>query len=266
MKKYLPVFNRQTLIVVFLSTASACLSWYFQFRLYIDFLILGLIIAFPLTLTMKLAFKRRERALQSLSSLKASIMSLFYSFENRNITADKKRELEVILITLSDNLTAYLSVPKSDFITVRRSSEAIVKFVRTNNEELQASFSSKVLFFLQRVNKELELLSAIKNHHTPSGIRGLILIAIYFFAIFYPASLLNKTGFDVQLWYVIAMGLFKSFILISLYNTQELLEYFFERETADAIRLDDFSFAGWIDRPVETPIVAVIKKKKKDKH
>ncbi|HRI19807.1 MAG TPA: hypothetical protein PLA68_02585 [Panacibacter sp.] len=261
MKKYLFLFNTQTLSVVCVTLISSYLSLQFHFSMYIDFVILGLVIAFPLTLTIKEAFRRRERAIQSLSGLKASLMTLFYSFENRNLDSEKKAEFKNILLNLSGSLTQYLAHKKNETLIVQRSSESIVRFIRTNNETLKKPFSLKLLFYLQRVNEDIEFLSATKNHRTPKGIRAIILFAIYAFVIFYPASLLKETGFNVPLWYVFAMSVFKSIVLISLYNAQVLLEDPFNQESPEGIRLNDFQFTGWIDTPVELEAAPVKNKK-----
>lgn len=57
MKKFTVIVNWQTFIVVCISFASCFLTIKFQFTMYADFLIFGLLIAFPITLTTKEAFK-----------------------------------------------------------------------------------------------------------------------------------------------------------------------------------------------------------------
>jgi len=71
MKKFTAIVNWQTLIVVCLSFVSCYFTIRYHFTMYMDFLIFGLLIAFPITLTTKEAFKRRERAMQYLSLFKA---------------------------------------------------------------------------------------------------------------------------------------------------------------------------------------------------
>ena len=53
MKKYLAIFNWQTLVITCLSLVSTFLSVRYNFRIYADFLIFGIIIVFPLTFTMR---------------------------------------------------------------------------------------------------------------------------------------------------------------------------------------------------------------------
>ena len=80
MKRYLSIFNFHTAIVVAISVMSSAVCVYFKLSLYIDFLILGLMVVFPLTFSLTAAFKRRERALQYISLFKASLQSAYYVF------------------------------------------------------------------------------------------------------------------------------------------------------------------------------------------
>jgi hypothetical protein len=244
MKKYLFIFNAQTAFVIILSLISAYISLHFQFKLYIDFLIMGLIIAFPITFTMREAFKRRERAIQYLSLFKASLSSVFYCIESSKIDREKKLEFKSILTKASNDLLQYLSKRSEDFSSAQKVAGSVFAFIHTNKDDLKSSLSVKILLFLSRANESIEFLIATRRHRTPQAVRLIILFAIYFFVIFYPAALLNRTGFDEPLWYVFAMTVFKALILIFLYNIQSSLEDPFDQNSPDGIKLNDFQFSG----------------------
>jgi hypothetical protein len=245
-------FNNQTAAVVIVAFISAYVSLVTRFSIYIDFLILGIIVVFPLTLTIKEAFKRRERAIKSLCTLKAALNAQFYLFEFVNISPEKKKEFSGMLVDLSGHLTQFLVKNNGDKSSVRWRMESIVRFLRRNNEELKEKHLSKLLSNFEDVNEEVEFLMATKEHHTPGSIRKIVLFAIYVFVVFYPASLLNEKGFDIPLWYLFSMTVFKSVILISLYNTQVLLESTFSQKGADRIGMAEFTFKGWTDPSLET--------------
>jgi hypothetical protein len=266
MKKLQFIFNMQSVAVILLSFAAAYLSLRFQFKIYIDFLILGLIVVFPLTLSIKVAFKRREKAIQSLCGFKAAVASQFYTMESAEISPGKKLEFAALLKQLTNNLNKHLTADNADEIIVKRNAEAIVMFLRANNEELKEKISSRLMNKMEDINEEMAFLFATKNHQSPYGVRAIVIFAIYVFVIFYPASLLNETGFEVALWYVFAMSAFKSLILISYYNTQVMLENAFSQKGTDGIKVDDFDFQGWIDPPVEMTYTEKVKKEKKDRH
>src|SRR5436190_19585993 len=103
-KKYAAIFNFQTFVVTGLCILSCYLSFHFQLRIYADFLIIGIIIVFPLTFTMREAFRRRELSIQYLSLLKASLQSTIYLFEITKMDQSKKAELRRISDNIIDSL------------------------------------------------------------------------------------------------------------------------------------------------------------------
>ena len=108
MRRFTAIVNCQTLIVVCLSFVSCCLTIKFRFTMYADFFIFGLLIAFPITLTTKEAFKRRERAIQYLSLFKASLQSIYYSVINSKLETTQKESFKHISINLTASLIDYL--------------------------------------------------------------------------------------------------------------------------------------------------------------
>src|SRR5689334_25243847 len=108
MRKYLSVFNLQTLIVSSVSLISSGVCLYFQLSIFLDFLILGVMIVFPLTFSLRAAFRRRERALQYLSLFKGSLQSVYYAFQNAKLDPQKKNEFTSVASSLSEKLIQYL--------------------------------------------------------------------------------------------------------------------------------------------------------------
>jgi len=257
MKKYLSIFNVQTLLILLICLLSCYFSLRFRLSLFIDFLIIGIIIAFPLTFSLRVAFRRRERALQYLSLFKASLQSVVYAFGNSKLDEDKKTEIKSIAGNVTDELIEYLLRNKHDATAVQKASHAIYTFVQVNRENMKSTFSVKILLFLFRINESIEFLLATRRHNIPWGPKAIVLFAIYVFAVFYPASLLHRTGFTVPFWYVFAMTSLKSLFLISFYNIQKMLEDPFNQNSPDGIRLNDFQF---VYQP--EPIVVVMPKEK----
>ena len=227
------------------SIISSYICFRLKLTLYSDFLILGLVIVFPITFSLREAFRRRERALEYLSLFKASLQSLYYSIESSKLNKDKKLEFKNIARNISELLIECLS-KTSKAAAVQKRSHSIFTFIQANKETISRTLSLKIFFFVFRINDSIEFLLAVKRHRTPWGIRAVVLVAIYAFAIMYPASLLRETGSDATLGYLCFATGFKSVILISLYNVQTLLEDPFNQKGPDDIRLDDFTFLSGI--------------------
>jgi hypothetical protein len=208
------------------------------------------------------AFRRRERALQYLSLFKASLQSVVYAFGNSKLDEDKKTEIKSIAGSVTDELIEYLSRNKHDATAVQKASHAIYTFVQVNRENMKSTFSVKILLFLFRINESIEFLLATRRHSIPWGPKAIVLFAIYVFAVFYPASLLHQTGFNVPFWYVFTMTSAKSLFLISFYNIQKMLEDPFNQNSPDGIRVNDFQF---VYQPEPVIVITPKEKDKKEK-
>ena len=254
-KSYLSIFNLQTVLITVVSLLSCFLTVFFQFKIYADFLLIAILIVFPLTFTMREAFRRRERSLQYLSLLKASLQSVFYSFQNSSLEANKKNEFGTIANNLSSTLMEYLSGASREVDAVERSRQAMIFFILQNKKAIKKT-SDKIVLFVFRINESVEFLLAVRRHHTPWGPRTIILFAIYMFAIFYPASALYSGGAELQVWNLLLMTLFKVIILISFYNVQVLMEDPFDQNSPDGIRLNDFQFNRETIFPARLPSMA----------
>jgi hypothetical protein len=244
MKKYRFLFSIHTLFIAFITLISAYVSIRFEFALFTDFFIVGVILAFPISFSMREAFRRRERAIAYLSLFKGSLQSVYYCFENSKMDQEKKMQINNILSNISIGLMQYLRGKREDKCTVGQHTGQFFLFIRQNEENLKSSFSVKIMLFFFRVTESVEFLLATKRHQTPLGVRLIVLFSIYTFAILYPASLLHRIGFQVTLWHVFSITFFKAFLFVCLYNIQCSLEDPFKEDGVDNIRLRDFEFPG----------------------
>jgi len=242
-KKYVRIFNVQTLLVTGISILSCYLSLRFELRIFTDFLIIGIIIVFPLTFTMREAFRRREHSIQYLSLLKASLQSTLYLFEITKLDQGKKVELRRISDNIIDSLLKYLSKETQDASAVQGASMELGVFIKQHKKAVKNN-SFKVFSFVLRMNECIEFLLAVRRHHTPWGPKVIALISIYAFAIFYPASVMFSASTNIEVWNLLIMTVMKILILISLYNIQVLMEDPFNVNTPDGIRLDDFRLSS----------------------
>src|ERR1700752_1194561 len=108
-KRFTAIVNWQTLIVICLSFVSCYFTITYHFTMYMDFLIFGLLIAFPITLATKEAFKRRERAIQYLSLFKSTLQSVYYTVVNSKLQYREKEFFKNTAIDLTRSLVDYLT-------------------------------------------------------------------------------------------------------------------------------------------------------------
>src|SRR3954471_13629856 len=140
MKRFTAIVNWQTLIVICLSFVSCYLTIRYQFTMYMDFLIFGLLIAFPITLATKEAFKRRERAIQYLSLFKSTLQSVYYTVVNSKLEYREKESFKNMARDLTGSLIDYLKTKNPvEPSLIHAASDKIASFVMRNKKALKGS-------------------------------------------------------------------------------------------------------------------------------
>src|SRR5215831_6817964 len=135
MKRFTAIVNWQTLIVICLSFASCCFTILYKFTMYMDFLIFGLLIAFPITLATKEAFKRREAAIQSLSLFKSTLQSVYYTVVNSKLEYRDKVFFKNIAMELTGLLIDFLKTNNpGDPTPVHTAADKLASFVIRNKK------------------------------------------------------------------------------------------------------------------------------------
>jgi hypothetical protein len=233
-------FGPQVLLVLVVCLVSSWACLHFSWSLYIDFVILGLLVVFPLTLGIKEAFKRRERALQYLAAYKANLLALLHGLTSCKLDEGELAAVRSAVMNLSTEMHAFLGGDGKSNDRLEKATNAVPQWILSNRKTLKGSATMKLLLFTAKVREHGDFLVATKRHRTPAGLRVFLLLTIYAFVLFYPASLLQERGFDEPFWYVFAMTAFKGVLLITLYEIRSKLEDPFLPLGPDAIRLEDF--------------------------
>ncbi|NDG45804.1 MAG: hypothetical protein EBY37_01375, partial [Flavobacteriia bacterium] len=98
----------------------------------------------------------------------------------------------------------------------------------------------KIFRFLKDVLDSADNLIGIHSHRTPISLKAYCLIFIYIFPVIYTPTLINKIGIDNPSWLTYFIVILSEFILISLYNIQDQMEYPFDDQGLDDIKLKLF--------------------------
>ena len=83
-------------------------------------------------------------------------------------------------------------------------------------------------------------MSSIHIHRTPISLKAYCKVFIYIFPIIYTPSIINKIGVENPQWLTYFVIILSEFILISLYNIQDDMEYPFDKQGLDDIKLEEF--------------------------
>lgn len=241
MIRYLAIINHRTLITLLLSLLVPYSAYNFEIIYNIDLTLISIAIIFPLVFAIRGAFKRREKALEFLSLHRAAIKTISYYFINSaKLTDEAKKEINEILNDLSNSFLDHLSQSNYNTDKIDSKTALIYQFIEKHNEELSGGSKQKIFRFIKDVHVSQENLIAIHTHRTPISLKAYCLIFIYMFPVIYTPTIINKIGLENPMGLTYFVIILSEFILISLYNIQDQMEYPFDKDGLDDIKLDYF--------------------------
>ena len=237
MSRYLIIINHRTLLTLILSILMPFLAYYFEVIYNIDLTLLSIAIIFPLVFTIRGAFRRREKALEYLSRFRASIKTVINIVESSpKVQQEEKNQANAILNAVNQNLFDHLKTKEENFESFDEKVEAFYSFLKEKGELIGNGTREKALRFFKDTVESADNLIAIHSHRTPVSLKAYCLIFIYIFPVIYTPTIINKIGYDNPSWLTFFIVILSEFILISLYNIQDQMEYPFDDEGLDDIK------------------------------
>jgi len=226
-----------------IAVVTLVLSYKFEIYYNIDLTLLSIAIIFPLVFNIRGSFRRREKALEHLSQLRSSLKTIYYFFmSTTGLTENDKQEITDILLEISNKIIIHLSNNNYDTKDLDESIDKIFKFVVDKNELIPKRLKDRIYRFLNDLHESIENLNAIHVHRTPISLKAYCEYFIYIFPFIYTPAMIYKIGVDAPLWITGFIVIFSEFMLISLYNIQDQMEYPFDNVGLDDINLDIFKF------------------------
>ena len=206
-----------------------------------DLTLISIAMIFPLVFTIRGSFRRREKALEHLSEFRGTIKTLDYFFmSNDKLTDENKTEVYEILVKISNNLMSQLKANSHETARLDGNIDELYEFVQQHKELISGKREEKIFRLMQDLHETIENVHAINVHRTPISLKAYCLIFIYIFPLIYAPSIIYKVGTDRSVWITYFIVVLSQFILISLYNIQNQLEYPFDDKGMDDIKLNNF--------------------------
>ena len=241
MSRYLIIINFRTLITFFLSIAVTYLAYEFKVVYNIDLTLMSIAIIFPLVFTIRGAFRRREKALEHLSRFKAGLKTVEnYMLYSSQLNEEGKNQAVENIKKINHSLYLHLTTLSEDTSDLDASINHLIEFIKNNGEFIHKGCKEKIFRFLRDVIESSDNLVAIHAHRTPISLKAYCLIFIYIFQVIYTPTIINKIGVDNPSWLTFFIVMLSEFILISLYNIQDQMEYPFDDEGLDDIKFKLF--------------------------
>ena len=207
----------------------------------IDLTLLSIAIIFPLVFTIRGSFRRREKALEHLSEFKSTLHTVSnFLLSSPKLVDLYKTDVDAILLNINSTVLNHLASQDKNLTKVDKSMNQVYEFVIDKNDTISRQIRDKVFRFMKDMHECVENLNAIHIHRTPISLKAYCLVFIYIFPLIYAPEIIKNVGEFQPQWIVYGVVFITQFILISLYNIQNQLEYPFDNVGIDDINLQNF--------------------------
>ena len=159
---------------------------------------------------------------------------------NDRIPPEKKAEAEKILLDINNRTINHLAAKNNDIKVLDGISHRLYTFALREENHIPAKIKDRVFKYMKDMHESIENLHAIHSHRTPISLMAYCEIFIYIFPFIYAPTIIYNLGVQNADWVAYFIVLLTQFILISLYNIQNQLEYPFDNIGMDDIDLDNF--------------------------
>lgn len=213
----------------------------FELSFNVDLTLLSIAIIFPLVFTIRGSFRRREKALEHLSEFLCSIKTVrYFILSDDELSEDRKLEAEEFLFDINNKTLEHLTNKNNDIKSLDEISHKVYKFVIEKENLIPSKLKDRVFKYMKDMHESIENLHAIHSHRTPISLMAYCEIFIYIFPFIYAPTIIYNLGMREADWVAYFIVLITQFILISLYNIQNQLEFPFDNIGMDDINLDNY--------------------------
>ncbi|MGB5699831.1 hypothetical protein [Muriicola sp.] len=213
----------------------------YDIKFHIDLTLLSIAIVFPLVFTIRGSFRRREKALEHLSQFRSALKTMYYFANSSNsLSVEEKKEISDILLEISHTSMEHLKNNMESTESLDPVINKVQMFVIAKGEVMSGRLKDRIFRFMNDLHESLENLHAINTHRTPITLKAYCKIFIYIFPLIYAPTIINDMGASNPIYVTYFVVILTEFILISLYNIQDQLEYPFDDYGLDDIKLDSF--------------------------
>ncbi len=214
---------------------------YFNILFHVDLTFLSIAIVFPLVFTIRGSFRRREKALEHLSKFRSALKTVHYFINSNNdLSEESKKEISDILVDISENTMDHLQTNNDSTQELDVIINQVHTFIQDNDANVSRRLRDRIFRFMKDLHESLENLHAINTHRTPLSLKAYCKVFIYIFPLIYAPTIMYDVGSEHNPLITYFVVLLTEFILISLYNIQDQLEYPFDDDGLDDIKLDAF--------------------------
>ena len=223
-----------------ISFASVFLCYHFEIFFKVDLTLLSIAIIFPLVFTIRGSFRRREKALEHLSQYRSAMKTLYYFITTSTLIENEEAGLKLLLENIENKTLLHLKSNQGDIKKLDDEVNKLYDFIHSRRETIPKGLKDKLFKYLCDLHEAIDNLNGIHVHRTPVSLKAYCKVFIYIFPLIYSPTIIYNIGIDYNPMAVYFVVVLTEFILISLYNIQDDLEYPFDEKGLDDIKLDHF--------------------------
>ena len=223
-----------------ISIASVSLCYQYNVNFNVDLTLLSIAIIFPLVFTIRGSFRRREKALEHLSQYRSAMKTLHYFITTSTLLDEEEVSLKLLLENIEDKTILHLKSHEGSIKNLDEEVDKVYEFIHSRKETISKSLKDKLFKYMCDLHEAIDNLNGIHVHRTPVSLKAYCKVFIYIFPLIYAPTIIFNIGETYNHFAVYFVVILTEFILISLYNIQDDLEYPFDAKGLDDIQLDHF--------------------------
>jgi predicted membrane chloride channel (bestrophin family) len=240
MSRYLVILNSRTLFAIIISIIVPIIAYRYNINYNVDLTLISIAIIFPLVFNIRGAFRRREKALEHLSLYRASLKTVENIILSSKLEMDEINQGSKLIKKSNEGLIDFLDNIENDTSIHDNNINQLFEFLNSKKIIIGNGVLQKALRFLKDSIDSADNLVAIHRHRTPISLKAYCLMFVYIFPLVYTPTIIFKIGVENPQYLTYFIVVLSEFILISLYNIQDQMEYPFDKEGTDDIDLEIF--------------------------
>ena len=155
----------------------------------------------------------------------------------------EKNILTNVLEAIAEKTLLHLKTHKEKIKDLDDEIDKVYVFILSKNGMISKRLKDKIFRYMNDLHEAIDNLNAIHVHRTPVSLKAYCMVFIYIFPVIYTPTIIYNIGENYNPLAVYFVVILTEFILISLYNIQDHLEYPFDDKGLDDIKLEHFKIS-----------------------
>ncbi|WP_281541622.1 hypothetical protein [Maribacter aestuarii] len=166
--------------------------------------------------------------------------TLHYFITTSGLLAEEESVLKQLMQSIEDNTIRHLKSQNGSIRFLDDEIDKIYDFILSRRDTIPKRLKDKLFKYMCDLHEAIDNLNGIHVHRTPLSLKAYCKVFIYVFPLIYAPTIIFNIGENYNHMAVYFVVVLTEFILISLYNIQNDLEYPFDDKGLDDIKLEHF--------------------------